>query len=366
MTDMDGVVRELKTLVFTVPTPAPEADGTLSWSSTTAVVVELHAAGAVGLGWTYTAPATAGVIEDQLRPVVLGSAAQAVPDLHEQMRRVCRNLGTRGLVGHAISAVDMALWDLKARLLDVPLAELLGARPGSTTPVYGSGGFTTLDDDELQEQVAHWLQAGCRAVKIKVGESWGSREERDLARAGRVRELVGDDVQVMVDANGGYGAGQARRMGAAFDDLGVTWFEEPVSSDDLQGLAVVRASVRCDVAAGEYAYDSYDIRGLCPVVDCLQLDVTRCGGYTGWLRGAALAASWNLPVSAHCAPALHAHVAPAAPNTRHIEWFADHERVESALFTGAPDVCDGAVRAGDAAGHGMSVSPDAGRYLAGP
>jgi L-alanine-DL-glutamate epimerase-like enolase superfamily enzyme len=275
------------------------------------------------------------------------------------MRRACRNLGTRGLVSHAISAVDIALWDLHARLVDLPLAELFGAQPGASTPVYGSGGFTTLDDDQLQQQVDGWLDAGCGAVKIKVGESWGDNEARDLTRTRLVRELVGDDVQLMVDANGGYTVAQAVRMGAAYDELGIVWFEEPVSSDDLEGLATVRAAVRCDVAAGEYAYDSHDARALCPVVDCLQLDATRCGGFTGWRHAAAVAASYDLQVSAHCAPALHASVAPAVPNRRHIEWFADHVRVEAELFDGVPIVTDGRIHVAPAAGHGMSLRVDA-------
>ncbi len=121
-------------------------------------------------------------------------------------------------------------------------------------------------------------------MKIKVGQNWGANLTRDISRVCRLRELAGDDVELMVDANGGYSVAQARRAGAAFDDLGVVWFEEPVSSDDIDGLRVVRDAVRCDIAAGEYVSDRYDARRLAPVVDCLQLDATRCGGYTGWLR----------------------------------------------------------------------------------
>jgi L-alanine-DL-glutamate epimerase-like enolase superfamily enzyme len=359
---MADVITDLETSVFTVPTPGGEADGTLDWTATTAVVVELCAGDTTGLGWSYTTAATAQVIHDHLRPVVTGASTDAVPMLHERMRRTCRNLGIRGVVSHAISAVDIALWDLKARLQDVPLSQLLGALPDAGTAVYGSGGFTTLDDEQLEQQVGGWLDAGCRAMKIKVAESWGTDQARDLTRVRRLRELAGDDIGLMVDANGGYSVGQARRIGAAYDDLGVIWFEEPVSSDDLLGLAQVRSAVRCDVAAGEYAYDSYDARGLCGVVDCLQLDVTRIGGYTGWRHAAAVAASHNLQVSAHCAPALHASITPAVPNTRHVEWFVDHMRLEAELFDGVPVVTDGAITPGTRPGHGMSLSSEAGRF----
>ena len=223
-------------------------------------------------------------------------------------------------------------------------------------PVYGSGGFTTLTDQQFEEQVASWQSVGATSMKIKIGESWGSRIDRDLARVRRLRELAGNHVEAMVDANGAYTVGQARRVGARLDELGVTWFEEPVSSDDRAGLGVVRDAVRCDVAAGEYAADLYDVAALAPLVDCIQLDATRCGGYTGWLQGAALAQAHNLQVSAHCAPALHAPVAAAVPNLRHVEWFADHARLEPELVDGTPAVHDGALHPDPAPpGHGMTL-----------
>jgi L-alanine-DL-glutamate epimerase-like enolase superfamily enzyme len=260
-----------------------------------------------------------------------------------------------------MSAVDVALWDLKARLLDRPLADLFG-RVRDRVPVYGSGGFTTFDDAQLAEQVAGWQAAGCRAMKIKIGESAGADPQRDLARTARLRELAGDDVDLMVDANGGYSPGQARRVGAALDDLGVVWFEEPVTSDDVAGLALLRRYLRCDVAAGEYVADVFAASRILPGVDCLQLDATRCGGYTGWLRCAALAAAAGVQVSAHCAPSLHAPVAASLPALRHVEWFADHARLEPLLVEGAPAVVDGALRVPDGPGHGMTLRAGADRW----
>jgi L-alanine-DL-glutamate epimerase-like enolase superfamily enzyme len=347
---------------YTVDTPEPEADGTLEWDATTAVVVTAHADQTSGLGWTYSSPAATAVVTEELAGVVTGRDPFDVSGAWEAMRRHCRNIGTRGLVMQAVSAVDVALWDLKARLCDEPLSRLFGrARPN--VPIYGSGGFTTLDDAQLREQVATWQAAGCTAMKIKVGQNWGANLARDISRVCRLRELAGDDVELMVDANGGYSVAQARRAGAAFDDLGVVWFEEPVSSDDIDGLRVVRDAVRCDVAAGEYVSDRYDARRLAPVVDCLQLDATRCGGYTGWLAGAAIAASHNLQVSAHCAPALHAPVAASITNLRHVEYFIDHTRLEPKLFDGLPPAANGALTANTTVtGHGMSVTASAAQY----
>lgn len=351
-------ISDVSASVYRFPTSEPEADGTLQWDATTAVVAEARAGEVSGLGWTYSTAGAADVIADHLAGAVTGLDTTDIPRCFDAMRRACRNLGTKGLVMQAISAVDIALWDLAARTLAVPVAALLG-RARDRVPVYGSGGFTSMTDDELREQVAGWTAAGCVAMKIKIGESWGDRPERDLARVRALREYAGPDVALMVDANGGYRRAQARRVGAELDELGVVWFEEPVSSDDLEGLATVRDAMRCDVAAGEYAADVYDASGLCPVVDCLQLDATRCGGYTGFLRGAAVAAAHNLDVSGHCAPALHAPVAAAVTNLRHVEWFADHARLEPLLADGVPAVEGGAMIPNSSQGHGLVLRPDA-------
>jgi L-alanine-DL-glutamate epimerase-like enolase superfamily enzyme len=236
-------------------------------------------------------------------------------------------------------------------------------------PVYGSGGFTCYDEDRLRDQLSCWASGQCiPRVKIKIGESWGTDTARDVARMQQARAAVGDDVELFVDANGGYGRKQAIRVMDAAADLDVRWFEEPVSSDDLDGLREVRAGVRADVTAGEYGWDLYYFRRMCEAeaVDCLQADVSRCGGITEWLRVAAVAASYGLEISGHCAPHLHAHAAAAVPNLRHLEWFHDHVRIESTLFDGTLDPSGGVIRPDPAApGLGMTFrDADAERYRA--
>jgi L-alanine-DL-glutamate epimerase-like enolase superfamily enzyme len=270
------------------------------------------------------------------------------------MVRAVRNAGRQGLVGMAISAVDVALWDLKARLLDLPLDRLLGAsRPD--VPIYGSGGFTTYADDVLRDQLAGWVDQGIRRVKIKIGESWGSREGRDLERVAVSRATVGEDVELYVDANGAYGTQQAIRVGRRLDDHGVLWFEEPVSSDHPDAMRRVRDRVDADVAAGEYGWDLAGLARLVDAVDCLQIDATRCGGYTEWLRVAAVAAAHGLEVSGHCAPHLHRPVALATPNLRHLEFFHDHVRLERMAFDGLPEPVAGALPPDDRPGHGATL-----------
>jgi L-alanine-DL-glutamate epimerase-like enolase superfamily enzyme len=345
------VIESVDTAVYVIPTDAPEADGTLSWDKTTMVLVTARAGGREGIGWSYASGAAAAMVTDVLAGVVTGRSALDVPAAAEAMARSLRNVGRSGAGAMALSAVDIALWDLKARLLGLPLADLLGrAQPG--VPIYGSGGFTSYDERQTRDQLTGWVERdGIPRVKIKIGQSWGTDERRDLRRIKLARAIIGPDTELYVDANGGYTTGQAVRVAAQMADFGVTWFEEPVSSQDLAGLAAVRRQVRPDVTAGEYSWSLADSARLIEAgaVDCLQLDVTRCGGVTEFLRGAALAAAHNLEVSAHCAPSLHAHVGAAVPNLRHVEYFHDHQRIEGMLF-------DGVLSPG-----GGTLTPDPGR-----
>jgi len=341
----DVTIDALAVSVYEVPTDQPEADGTLAWSSTTLVVVEASGGGTSGLGFTYAGPACKPVIDGPLAGAVTGRAALDVAGAWAAMVRAVRNLGRPGVVSCAISAVDTALWDLKGRLTDLPVCGLLGA-VRDAVPIYGSGGFTTYDDATTTAQLERWVgEWSIPRVKIKIGESWGTRTDRDLARIALARNVIGPDVELYVDANGGYGRKQAIRVAHAMTDSDVTWFEEPVSSDDLAGLREVHDQTAPDTAAGEYGYDlTYFARMVdADAVDCLQVDVTRCGGITDWLRAAAVAAARNLDVSGHCAPNLHAHVAAAVPNLRHLEYFHDHHRIEQMLFDGALDPHGGAL-----------------------
>ncbi len=359
-------IRGLTARAYTIPTDGPEADGTLAWSSTTAVVVTVESDAAVGVGWTYAPPSCAAVASDLFTDVVEGADPMSVPATWQAMVSGLRNSTRPGLAGYALSAVDVALWDLKARLLDVPLADLLG-RARSSVPVYGSGGFTTYSDDRLAQQLRGWAADDeIGRVKIKIGEVGGSRLDRDRERIRFARSVVGPAVDLFVDANGAYSAKQAIRLIRDVADAGVTWFEEPVSSDDLGGLRTVRRQTDADVTAGEYGGDLTYFRRMCAAdaVDCLQADATRCGGYTEWLRVAAVAAAHHLDVSAHCAPHLHAPVAAAIPNLRHVEWFHDHVRVEGLLFDGTLDPSGGVVHPDpDRIGHGLTVSDRAEEFL---
>jgi L-alanine-DL-glutamate epimerase-like enolase superfamily enzyme len=355
-------VESLAVSAFTVPTDEPESDGTAEWDSTTIVVVEARAGGETGLGYTY-APAAAGkLVEEKLTDVVHGRDALATGEAWDAMAVTLRNAGRPGIGFCALSAVDLALWDLKARVLGLPLVDLLG-RAREEAPVYGSGGFTSYSLDRIREQLGGWVEQGIPRVKIKV-----SREPKyDPERLDAARAAIGDDAELYVDSNGALSRKEAVRWAERFArEWGVTWHEEPVSSADFEGLRLVRSSAPLDVAAGEYAYVPADFRNLVGCVDCLQADVTRCGGITGFLRAGALAAAFGLELSAHCAPSASVAACCAVPVFRHLEWFHDHARLEPLLFDGVLEPVDGALRPDRSRlGNGLELKrADAARYAA--
>jgi L-alanine-DL-glutamate epimerase-like enolase superfamily enzyme len=366
VTSPKELVAQLEVAAFTVPTDAPEADGTLSWDSTTIVVVHAHAAGEWGLGYTYADVSTAKLIESKLAGIVDGVDAMSPQAAWDAMVRETRNLGRPGITSMAIAAVDVALWDLKARLLGLPLCDLLGRRRDRVA-IYGSGGFTAYSQTRLREQLAGWVQRGIPRVKMKVG----SEPDDDPGRVRAAREAIGPNAELFVDANGAYSRKQALALAQRFhSDAGISWFEEPVSSDDLQGLALLRD--RCpgavSIAAGEYGYDlPYFERMLeTGAVDVLQADVTRCAGITELLRVDALCRARATPLSLHCGPSIHLHPALALEQFVHLEYFHDHSWIEGLLFDGVASPVDGALLADlGRPGIGLELKrSDAQRYAA--
>ncbi len=336
-------IERLMVNAYVIPTDTPESDGTLQWKQTTLVLVELTAGGRQGIGYTYADLSTALFIKQNLVEIVVGRDPMQIADCWAAMLRSIRNLGRAGVASMAMAAVDHALWDLKARLLNLPLVTLLGP-VRMAVPIYGSGGFTSYSVDRLQEQLSGWAAQGIPRVKMKVGR----QPEQDVQRVKAARRAIGDRTELFVDANGAYDRKLAMKLAEGFADSGVVWLEEPVSSDDVDGLRFLRDRVPApiQVAAGEYGYDLFYFRRLLDeqAVDVLQADASRCAGITGFLKVAALCESQPIGLSAHCAPSLHVHPACAAMPLRHIEYFHDHVRIEQILFDGALSPIEGTLR----------------------
>lgn len=335
-------IREVEVTVYDVPTDLPESDGTLEWSRTTVVLCQVGAGGKRGLGYTYGAAAAAALIREVLGPLLAGRDALAIPDCWMAMNQAVRNVGRPGIAAMAVAALDIALWDLKAQLVGLPLVCLLGAAR-DCIPVYGSGGFTSYTEAELRHQLGGWARDGLRMVKMKIGRE----PALDPVRVRLARDAIGTDVELFVDANGAYSRKQALRLAEAFAQSDVRWFEEPVSSDDLAGLRLLRdrAPAQMEIAAGEYGFDPTYFQRMLEIqaVDVLQADATRCG-ITGFLSCGGLCEGAQIPLSAHCAPSVHVHLACTVPRCRHLEYFHDHVRIEQLFFEGALLPLNGTLR----------------------
>ena len=349
----DGIPVETVTVsAYTIPTDRqPESDGTAVWSSTTLVLVEIDAGGVRGTGWTYETPAAARLIEDELAGLVRGANALDTRALWRRMTGAVRNTGRSGLASYAIGAVDIALWDLRARLYGVALCDLFGL-VRDAVPIYGSGGFTSYDVATLQAQLAGWAADGIGAVKMKVGRDHAA----DPARVAAAREAIGPDCGLFVDGNDGYDVEQAIAMAQRFAASGVTWFEQPVDHNDLEGTRRVRehAPPGMEIASGEYITDTARAAPVAAAVDVLQADASRCGGYTGFLAIDGFCDVIRKPLSSHCGPMLHLHVAAASLRLRHMEYFHDHVRIERMLFDGVIEPQRGMLKPDRSrAGHGL-------------
>jgi L-alanine-DL-glutamate epimerase-like enolase superfamily enzyme len=350
-------IEDVRVTVCTIPTDSPESDGTLQWDKTTIVIVELVAEGHAALGYTYAHPAAGVLIRDQLAGEVRGMNPLDIPACWRAMTTAVRNNGDTGLCRMAISAVDSALWDLKARLLELPLVKLLGAER-EEVPAYGSGGFTSYSLKQLRGQLGGWAEAGFSMVKMKIGRE----PAEDPHRIEAARQAIGEDVSLFVDANGAYDVKQALALAASFPEWGVSWYEEPVWHEDLHGLHLVRrtAPPGVEVSVGEYGFTADDFRRVitAEAADVLQADATRCG-ITGFLQAATLCLAHHLPLSSHCAPSLHLPVCCAVPCLRHMEYFHDHVRIEQMLFDGAARAEEGMLRPDlDRPGLGLELKPD--------
>ncbi len=359
-----AAIERVGATAFTVPTDQPESDGTMEWDSTTIVVVEVDAGGVHGIGYTYGLPAVAGIVNADLAGALRGRDAVDIAACWETMSVALRNGGRPGPSMMAISAVDMALWDAQAKRLGVSVASLLGPARRAV-PIYGSGGFTSYSLDRIAAQLGGWASSGIPRVKMKVGRN----PHDDPARLDAARAAIGADVELFVDANGAFARKQALDWANRYrNEWDVRWFEEPVSSDDMEGLRLLRdrGPAGLDIAAGEYGFLLRDFRDwlLAGSVDCLQADVTRCGGITGILRVSALCDAFEIGLSGHCAPAASAHAFCAAPRLRHLEYFHDHVRLEHLLFDGVVEPEDGCLRPDpDRLGLGLELKrADAERY----
>ncbi len=335
----DTKITRISAVSYTIPTDQVESDGTLTWDATTMVLVRAEGGGETGLGYSYCHKSVAGLINDKLATLVQGLPAMNLPAIWQSMVHGCRNYGDSSLLMMAVAAVDNSLWDLKARILGLPLVTLLGGARRSV-PIYGSGGFTSYDLPTLISQLSGWREMGIRQMKIKIGRN----PQQDQLRIRATRQAIGDDAGLMVDGNGAYSPKEGLAVAESLVEFGVNWFEEPVHHLDLHGLHLLRrrSPAGIEITAGEYGFNLDYFRRMISTeaVDVLQADATRCS-LSVFIQAAHLCQANFLPFSSHTAPALHCHVCCSLLPVRHLEYFYDHVRIERMFFDGLPVVDQG-------------------------
>jgi L-alanine-DL-glutamate epimerase-like enolase superfamily enzyme len=336
------LIKDLKVSAYKIPTDSPEADGTIEWNSTTMVLVEIKAGNSSGIGYTYSHQAAVPVIQKTLKDIVVGKDAMNIPAISTTMIRAIRNSGQCGIAMMAVSAIDNALWDLKSKILDLPLCMVLGKQQDGML-IYGSGGFTSYSNAYTKKQFQGWASQGITQFKMKVG----SDPIKDPERVKSARAAIGDNAGLFVDANGAYTVKQALQKAKQFSEYNVSWYEEPVTSENLEGLHFIKEHVpyKINIAAGEYGYTLpyFDKMLHAKSVDILQADATRCGGISFYMKAGFMAEAYQVPLSSHCAPSLHLHASLALPSFYIAEYFHDHVRIENMLFDGTPKPKEGSL-----------------------
>ena len=338
----------------TEPPPGPEAGG--RGQLFVHIVTD---EGLEGLGVGQASPGVRQVIESGLKGLLIDQDPFDIEKLWNDMFWQVRGYGRKGLAFCAVSAVDIGLWDLKAKALGVPLYKLLGPYTNSI-PIYGSGGWTNFTSEELVAEMSGYVEQGIKRVKMKVGKDFGGSEREDIERVAAVRQAVGDDVALYVDANNGYYAKQAIYMAREFEQYQVGWFEEPVLADDIQGLAEVRRAIAIPVASGEHEYTRYGFKELITGggADIVQPDVARVGGVTEWMKVAHLAQAFNLPVAPHMVPLVHLHLGCATPNLKVVEYANVVLEGDRIWYTELPEQRDGMLSPfPDRPGLGLELDP---------
>ena len=356
---MDKIpITKCKAFALTIPTEATESDGTLEWNSTTLALVQICADGIWGLGYTYCQHGVVPLIENLLQAHVAGQNILELPRIWGNLTTAVRNNGRQGFSAMAISAIDNALWDLKAKILKISMTDLLG-RCREQVEVYGSGGFTSQTLPELQQQMQSWKSQGIRYFKMKVG----THPDQDARRVHFVRECIGPDNTLMVDANEAYDSVLALKLAEEFAKDQVSWFEQPVRATDLNAMHELRQRlpIGMRLTSGEYIYELAQVKNLLRMrsTDVIQLDVTRCQGVSGFLKAAAVCEAFDVSISSHCALALHVALGCALPGMLQLEYFYDHARIENLIFDGVPQVQNGFLKANSSAlGFGLTLKAD--------
>ena len=360
---MKNLIRSVDVHLVSVPVKGGLTDATRKVEEIGFLIVRIHTTqGQEGLGVTYHevgGEATRELIMRNMVHKLIDRDPFETEALWWEFFHYLRGVGRKGLMYCALSAVDIALWDLKGKILNLPLYRLLGGNK-TQVPVYASGGWTSYDDDQLIDEMLTISQRGFSALKFKVGVEGGSNINRDVVRVRKVREAVGPDIKILVDANNCFDAATAVQLANRIRDYDITLFEEPVFADDIPGLARFRRGTDIPLATGEHEYTKFGIRDLLlhEAADIVQADGARAGGYTEMLKIAALTQAWNVKFAPHAMEHIHLNLMAALPNGFMLERLLMFEELTHHVFKHAPKPINGFMEVPDLPGLGLSLDMD--------
>ncbi|MFO1151899.1 MAG: mandelate racemase/muconate lactonizing enzyme family protein [Alsobacter sp.] len=360
---MRHAIRQIDIHLVAAPVPAGIADATRQVETIGFLLVRVTTdQGLEGIGVTYHevgGEATRELIRHDIAPRLMGRDPLETEAIWQELYHYLRGVGRKGLTFCALSAVDIALWDLKGKIVGLPLHRLLGGQR-TRVPVYASGGWTSYDDDRLVDEMTGMAARGFRMVKFKVGFDGGRDIARDVVRVRKVREALGPDIRLMVDANNAFDAATAIQLANRIRDYDITLFEEPVFADDIPGLARFRRGTDIPLATGEHEYTKFGVRDLllAEAADIVQVDGARAGGYTEMLKCAALTQAFNLRFAPHAMENIHLPLVAALPNAPFLERLLMFEEVTAHVFKDAPAPVDGYMTASDMPGLGLVLDMD--------
>lgn len=349
--------------LVSAPVTAGFADATRKVETIGFVIVRVTTAeGLEGVGVTYHevgGEAVVALIRRNMVPKLIDRDPLQTEAIWQEFFHYLRGVGRKGLTFCALSAIDVALWDLKGKITGLPVCRLLGG-DRTRVPVYASGGWTSYDDDQLVDEMRGMVARGYRMVKFKVGVDGGRNLRRDAERVRKVREAVGPDVDLLLDANNCFDAATAVQLANRIREYDIRLFEEPVFADDIPGLARFRRGTDIPLATGEHEYTKFGVRDLLlhGAADIVQVDGARAGGYTEMLKCAALTQAWNVPFAPHAMENVHLHLVAAVPNAIFLERLLMFEDITAAVFKGAPVPVDGHMTVPDLPGLGLVLDMD--------
>lgn len=354
---MPDLIRDIEVFspVFRVENPPYDSSFVLK-NRGNVVVRVVSESGLCGYGMTFAEPIGEYILKG-LREEVVGLDPLAYEDIWNAMFTSIRSSGRKGAALLGMSVIDIAVWDLRGKILGQPVYRLLGGTKRKI-PCYASVGFLSMPDEECVEKSLEYIADGYNILKIKVGYDGGGNIAKDARRVRRLREAVGDNVDIIVDANGIYDAATAIRFTEAVSDCNICLFEEPTHADDIAGLARVRAATKIPVASGENEYTKYGCRDLvlAEAVDVLQFDITRAGGFTEMMKIAAISQAFNLKLAPHFWPQFSAHILSAVSNGLYLEVFPPEKGAAPGgkIITDQQPVTGGFYELPDAPGLGLN------------